>query len=110
MLPHRSSPRRWEPLAQPRADSSLAQERTTLTWRCIRLRRLQKEPPLSSGVEYFNVFNRTPFGLPNGVCNTVNLTETVDPTQTCAYSMGVVNSTVSGENNRIGQLGAKFTF
>ena len=34
--------------------------------------------------EYFNVFNRTPFGLPSGVCNTVNLTQTVDPNQTCA--------------------------
>jgi hypothetical protein len=60
--------------------------------------------------EYFNVFNRTPFGLPSGVCNTVNLTQTVDPNQTCAYSMGVVNSTISGQNNRIGQMGAKFTF
>ena len=55
-------------------------------------------------VEYFNVFNRTPFGLPNGVCNIINTG------QPCAYSMGVVNSTVSNENNRIGQLGAKFTF
>jgi hypothetical protein len=54
--------------------------------------------------EYFNVFNRTPFGLPNGVCN---ITNTGQP---CAYSMGVVNSTISNENNRIGQLGAKFTF
>jgi hypothetical protein len=56
-------------------------------------------------VEYFNVFNRTPFGQPNGACGGDTLTG--DP---CAYSMGVVNSTVSSENNRIGQMGAKFTF
>jgi hypothetical protein len=43
--------------------------------------------------EYFNVFNRTSFGLPSG---------------TFTSNMGVVTSTQG--DNRIGQLGAKFTF
>jgi hypothetical protein len=57
--------------------------------------------------EFFNAFNRTAFGLPGGACNvTVNLDQT--PLPPCASSMGVVGNTIG--NNRIGQMGAKFTF
>jgi hypothetical protein len=50
--------------------------------------------------EFFNVFNRTSFGLPSGVCN--------NTAGACASSMGVVSGTQGA--NRIGQVAAKFTF
>jgi hypothetical protein len=51
--------------------------------------------------EFFNVFNRTSFGLPNGACNNTN-------PGACTTSMGVVSGTQGA--NRIGQVAAKFTF
>jgi len=51
--------------------------------------------------EFFNVFNRTSFGLPNGACNNTN-------PGACTTSMGVVSGTQGA--NRIDQVAAKFTF
>jgi len=58
------SPRRWELLAQLLDGSSSARNGQYGLLPCIRSPRLRKEPPLSSAQKYFNVFNRTPFGLP----------------------------------------------